>query len=149
MLLAEDSPFGLVLYATKCAYLSKDDEGEKFRYLRLLSNMWAERGWDKDDKRIILLAINYLINLRNEIYAKEFVTHMKSLDMNEEDKEMYVSVFERVYKEEGRVEGRVEERAEIARNMFRKGYAIEEIAECTRSPAEEVETYLTRQTPAL
>ena len=60
ILLAEDSRIGLVLYAAKCAYLSGNDEGEKFRYLRLISNMWAERGWNKDDKRLILLAIEYL-----------------------------------------------------------------------------------------
>jgi len=46
VLLAEDNRIGLVLYAAKCANLSGDDESEKFRYLRRLSDLWAERGWN-------------------------------------------------------------------------------------------------------
>ena len=135
--LAKDSRIGLVLYAAKCAYLSGNDEGEKFRYLRLISSLWAERGWEKDDKRLILLAINYLINLKDEVYAKEFLTHMESLSMNEEDKEMYVSVFERI----GKKEGRKEERAETTRNMLSKGLTVEKIIEYTGWPSEEVEAF--------
>ena len=153
VLLAEESRIGLVLYAAKCAHLCGDDEREKFRYLRLISNLWAERGWDKDDKRLILLAINYLINLKDEIYAKEFVAHMESLKMDEEAKEMYVSVFERVYtargKEEGRMEGRVEERAEIANNMLSKGFSANEILECTRMPREELDMLMDKRSSAL
>ena len=154
LLLAEDSRIGLVLYAAKCAYLSGNDESEKFRYLRLISNMWAERGWDKDDKRLILLAADYLINLKNEAYVKEMLAHMGSLKMKEEEREMYVSMFERGYtakgKEEGRMEGRmegrvegsVEERAEIARNMLSKGFSANDILECTRMPREELDTLI-------
>ena len=137
-LLTEDSRIGLVLYAAKCAYLSGNDEGEKFRYLRLASNMWAERGWDKEDKRLILLAINYLINLTDDNYAREFVAHMESLSMHEEDKEMYVSVFERIYKEECRNESCME----IAGNMFRRGLTAEQIAEYMALSIEEVKALL-------
>jgi hypothetical protein len=131
--LAGDNRVGLVLYAAKCAYLSGNDEGEKFRYLRLISNLWAERGWDKDDKRLILLAVNYLLNLKDENRAKEMVAHIESLKMSEEDKEMYVSIFERVYTEKGRVD----ERIEIAKNMLNKGFSVDDILECTRMPREE------------
>ena len=67
---------------------------------------------------------------------------------------MYVSVFERVYKEEGReegrvegreegrVEGRVEERTEIAKNMLSKGFSESDILECTRMPREELDTLI-------
>jgi hypothetical protein len=139
--LTEDSRIGLVLYAAKCSYLSGNDEGEKSRYLRLITDLWAKRGWDKDDKRIILLAIDYLINLKDEVYAKDMVEHIESLALKEEEREMYVSIFERVYtargKEEGRVEGRVEERAEIVRNMRNEGYSMEDILKCTRLSREE------------
>jgi len=143
VLLAEDSRIGLILYAAKCVWQSGSDEGKKFQYLRKITDLWAERGWDRDDKRIILLVVNYLINLKDEGYAKQFVAHMESLSMDKEDREMYVSVFERVYtekgKEEGRMEGRTEERTEIARNMLNKGFSAKEIQECTRMPREELD----------
>jgi hypothetical protein len=119
VLLAEDSRIGLVLYAAKCMWQSGDNEGKKFQYLRKITILWAERGWNRDDKRIILLAVNYMINLKDEAYAKQYVAHMETLKMNEEDREMYVSVFERVYtakgKEEGHKEGRKEGRTETYR----------------------------------
>jgi len=141
--LAGDSRIGLVFYAAKCANLSGDDEGEKFRYLRLLSNLWAKHGWDKEDKRIILLAIDYLINLKNETYVKEMLVHISSLKMKEEDKEMYVSMFERGYKEEGRIEGRmegrIEGRMEIAKKLLQRNRPIDEIIEDTTLTREEIE----------
>jgi predicted transposase/invertase (TIGR01784 family) len=59
--------------------------------------------------------------------------------MDKEDREMYVSVFERVYTEKGKEEGRTEERTEIARNMLNKGFSAKEIQECTRMPREELD----------
>ena len=136
VLLAKDSRIGLVLYAAKCVWQSGDDEGKKFQYLRKVTSLWAERGWDRDDKRLILLAIDYLMHLKDEENVKQYVEHVKSLNMNEEDKEMYVSMFERVYKEEGRTE----ERAEIARNMLNDSLAVEKIVQYTNLPREEIET---------
>jgi len=133
--LAEDSRVGLVLYAAKCASMSGDDEGEKFRYLRMLSYLWAERGWDKDDKRLILLAIDYLINLKNETYVKEIIAHIDSLKMKEEEREMYVSMFERGYTAIGKEEGL----REVAKNMLRDGLPLEKITQYTNLPREEVE----------
>jgi hypothetical protein len=140
--LSEDSRIGLVLYAAKCAYLSGGDELKKYQYLRLISNLWAERGWGKDDKRLILLAIDYLINLKDEVYVKEMLTHIGSLKMKEEDKEMYVSMFERGYKAIGKEQGRMEERAEIVRTMLSKGFSANDILECTRMPREELDVLM-------
>ena len=136
---AGDSRIGLVLYAAKCASLSGDDEGEKFRYLRLISNLWAERGWDKDDKRLILLAVDYLIKLKNETYVKEMLAHIGSLKMKEEDKEMYVSMFERGYTAIGKEEGRIEGRMEIAKKLLKRNRPVDEIMEDTTLTREEIE----------
>ena len=156
VLLGNESRIGLVLYAAKCAALSGGNESEKFRYLRILSELWAERGWDKDDKRIILRAIEYLINLKDENYARDISAYVKSMKMKEDDKEMYVSVFEKVYKEEGRIEGllagRVEGRSEgraegrsegsleIAKNMLLDGLPLEKISQYTNLPLEKIES---------
>jgi hypothetical protein len=148
VLLVEDNRIGLVLYAAKCAWQSGNDEGKKFQYLRKVTNLWAERGWDKDDKRILLLAINYLMNMEDEDYVKQFVAHVESLNMKEEDRKMYVSMFERVYtargKEEGRVEGSMEGRMDVAKNMLNKGFSVNDILDCTSLPREKIETLLNR-----
>jgi hypothetical protein len=120
-LLSGENKVGLFLYAAKCAYESGGDEGEKFRYLRHISDMWNDRGWDARDKRLILEAVEYLINLTDEDYARQIVTYVKNLKMSEEDREMHVSVFERVYKAEGREEGMREGMQEGMREGMQKG----------------------------
>jgi hypothetical protein len=112
ILLAEENRIGLVLYAAKCAFISGKDETKKFQYLRHISDLWNERGWSPHDKRMILEAVNYLIRLSDEGYKRQIVEYVENLRMKQEDKEMYVSVFEEVYKEKGRAEGRAKGRAE-------------------------------------
>jgi hypothetical protein len=154
---------GLLLYAQKCARKSGEDEGLKFRYLKEISTLWARHGWSAEDKRILLLAVNYLLNLKDEDYSRQIVTHVKTLveSLKEEEKVMYTSVFERVYKEEGRIEGRMEgrvegrmagrvegraeERAELVRVMLSEGMPVEEVSRYTKLPREEVTGFLNRQ----
>jgi predicted transposase/invertase (TIGR01784 family) len=61
---------------------------------------------------------------------------------------MYTSVFERVYKEEGRMEGRVEGRmegqAELVRTMLSEGMPAEEVSRYTKLPREEVARFSNR-----
>jgi hypothetical protein len=112
VLLAGDNRAGFILYAAKCAYISGKNEGEKFRYLREISDLWAKKGWDSHDKRVILEAVEYLINLTDEDYTKRIIEYLENLRMSEGDREMYKSVFERVYGERGRQEGLQEGRLE-------------------------------------
>jgi hypothetical protein len=143
-LLSEDNQIGLVLYAAKYKQMSGDDESEKFRYLRAISNMWAERGWEPADKRIVLLAAEYLLSLKNEDYAERMIAHMESLVKyrNEEERVMYTSIFERVYTKRGMERGRVEGRAEVARNMLNDGLPVEKVVQYTKMPREDVEGLL-------
>jgi predicted transposase/invertase (TIGR01784 family) len=112
ILMAGENRVGLILYAAKCAYISGKDEGKKFRYLREISDLWAAKGWNPHDKRIILEAVNYLFNLTDPMYSSQIVEYIENLSMTKEDSEMYVSVFERVYTEKGRLEGIEEGRLE-------------------------------------
>jgi hypothetical protein len=112
ILLAGENRVGLILYAAKCAYISGKDEGKKFRYLREISDLWAAKGWNPHDKRIILEAVNYLFNLTDPMYSSQIIEYIENLSMTKEDSEMYVSVFERVYTEKGRLEGIQEGRLE-------------------------------------
>ena len=110
-------------------------ESEKLKYLRVISDLWAAKGWNPHDKRIILEATNYLINLTDEDYARQMVNYIDNLKLKERDREMYVSIFERVYTargiEKGREEGRGEGRKEIAKNLLSDGIAPEVVARNT------------------
>ncbi|GHV33568.1 hypothetical protein FACS1894187_02200 [Synergistales bacterium] len=148
LLLSEDNRVGLVLYAAKCKLLSGDDESKKFRYLRDISKLWLERGWDREDKRLVLLAIDYLMKLTKD-YREQIFDYVETLakSLEEGKKAMYVSIFEEVYTargveqgiEKGRMEGRIEGQAEIARNLLNDGLPVEKVAQYTTLPREEVE----------
>jgi hypothetical protein len=133
VLLAEENRVGLILYAAKYAWKSGKDEARKFGYLRKISELWAERRWDSEDKRVTLLAVEYLLHLESEDYIKQFTAHMESLvaNLEEGEREMYVSAFEKVYTEKGRVE--------VARNMLNDGVTIDNVIKYTQLPREEVE----------
>jgi hypothetical protein len=156
LLLAEEDRLGLVLYAAKCAWKSGNDEKQKLGYLRKISTLWAERGWDPKDKRLILQAIEYLMHFDNEDYVKQFIAHLESLvkSLKEGEREMYISAFEKVYKEEGRKEGYKDGQKEgykdgqkegykdgqkgVARNMLNKGLPVDTVVEYSELPREEV-----------
>ncbi|MDR1740780.1 MAG: hypothetical protein LBR38_02895 [Synergistaceae bacterium] len=149
VLLANDSHIGLVLYALKCAKKSGNDEGMKFRYLKELSKMWLERKWEPKDKADILLALDYQMRLRDPDYRRQMVEYMSELTeaAGEEERHMYVSMFEEVYSAQGRAEGmaqgmekgmargmargRTEGRAEVARSMLADGLPPETVRKYT------------------
>jgi hypothetical protein len=132
-LLAQEGCVGLILYAAKYAWKCGKDEALKFGYLRKISELWAERRWNLEDKRIALLAVEYLMHLDSQDYIDQFTAHIESLVKNfeEGEKEMYVSAFEKVYTKKGY--------KEVARNMLSRGFSVEEVVECTTLPREEVE----------
>jgi hypothetical protein len=146
ILLSEENRIGLILYAAKYAYRNRNDEGEKLRYLRHISDMWIERGWNPEEKRDILEAIEYLIHLTDENYTRQIVEYVKNLKMSKEDREMYASVFERVYREEGLQEG-IEKgiekgiksgKEEVAKNLLADGISLEVVARNTGLSAEDI-----------
>jgi len=143
ILLSGENRIGLVLFAAKCAYKSGKDEAEKFRYLRHISDLWNERGWNIEEKRDILEAVEYLIHLTDEDYKRQIVEHVENLKMSREDKEMYKSVFEEVYTERGRQEGIEEGKFEVAKNFLNMGLSVEQIAQGTGLAENEIKNLLT------
>ncbi|MDR1509553.1 MAG: hypothetical protein LBS53_07935 [Synergistaceae bacterium] len=156
ILLAGDNRVGLVLYAAKCAHRSGRDEDKKFRYLREISDIWAKRGWNPHDKRVILEAAEYLLNLTDENYVQRMIEYLENLQMNEGDREMYKSIFERVYgergrergREEGRLEGRQagrqegrqEKALEMAQNLLAEGISPDVIAKTSGLSRNEIQS---------
>jgi predicted transposase YdaD len=104
----------------------------------------AARRWE--DKKSVLLAVNYLLDLAGEEDAKEYVKYMENLEMDKEDREMYTSVFERVYKAEGMSEGvekgRREKALEMARNLLTDGVSPEVIAKASGLSAAEIRSLM-------
>ena len=90
--------------------------------------------WDEDCYHNWSLYLLFLSAPRGQI-----VVHIESLEMKKEEREMYVSIFERVYTARGEEKGRMEERAEIVRKMLRKGFSANDILECTSMPREELD----------
>lgn len=149
-LLSGNNRIALILYAAKRAQESKDDEGKKFRYLRDISNIWAGRGWPAEEKRVIMLSIEYLINLKDHDYARQMAGHFKMLEKEGHVVE-YVTIAERVYKAEGWEKGRVEGmekgreegieegKLEVALTMLRSGVPMDDIVKYTGISRDEVQ----------
>jgi hypothetical protein len=155
LLLAGENRVGFVLYAAKRAAKCGGDDGKKFRYLREITALWAQRGWPAEEKRIILLAIEHLLRLDSEYYVNRFVEHMETLTESlKEEKDMYVSAFERVYtargmekgmekgREQGREQGIEQGKEEVARNMLSDGLPMDQVARYTSLPREKIEALL-------
>ena len=133
-LLAGDNRIALILYAAKRAQESRNDERRKFRYLRDISNIWADRGWENEEKRVIMLAIEYLMNLKDPDYAKLMSDHFKTLEKEGKIVE-YVTIAERVGKAEGHEEGKLE----VAHNMLKNGLSIDDVVKYTNLPRSMIE----------
>jgi uncharacterized protein YeeX (DUF496 family) len=146
ILLSGENRIGLVLYAAKCAYKSGKDEAKKFSYLRNISDLWNERGWSAEEKRDILEAIEYLIHLTDEDYSRRIVEYVKNLKMSREDREMYKSVFERVYTEEGVqegiIKGEAKARVEMAKNLLSHGVSPDIIADSSGLSKTEIQALM-------
>jgi predicted transposase/invertase (TIGR01784 family) len=143
ILLCGDNRIGLVLYAAKCAYKSGKDEAEKFRYLRHISDLWNERGWNAEEKRDILEAVEYLIHLTDEDYKRQIVEHVENLKMSREDREMYKSIFEEVYTERGRQEGETKARVEMAKNLLAEGISPDIIERTSGLSQNDIDSLIT------
>lgn len=137
-LLTGDNRIALILYAAKRAQESKNDEGRKFRYLRDISNIWAERGWSNEDKRIIMMSIEYLINLRDSDYTQQMLKYFETLEKEGKIVE-YTTIAERGYMARGVEEGRKEGKLEVAANMLKNGLPVEDVVKFTNLSRSEIE----------
>ena len=91
-----------------------------------------------------MLSIEYLINLRDFDYSKQMIEHFSSLE--KEGKVVYTTIAERVYtakgREEGREEGLTKGKLEVAANLLKKGFPIDQVIEVTGLARAEIETLI-------
>ena len=143
---ASDNPIDLALYAAKCALKAKE-ELQKFNYLYALLNLLAERGtrqastgWNRDDKRDLLLFLERIIDLRDKELERQYTEYRTQL--NKEGKVMYIPLGERELaqqlKAEGEAKGRAEGKAEMARSLLANGISPDIIAKSAGLPVEQI-----------
>ena len=73
-LLESENPIDLVLYAAKCALRTKE-ELQKYRYLRKSTELLANRGWNQNDKRDLMLFLERVTNLKDKRLIAEYTEY--------------------------------------------------------------------------
>jgi predicted transposase/invertase (TIGR01784 family) len=142
-LTASDNEADFVLYAAKC---SRDSKGElqKYNYLRKIVGLLGERGWDKDDKRDLLLFIERILNVTDKKLVAEYVEYRRKL--SEEGKIVHLYIGEREEAEkirmsginEGIEKGKLEGKLEVARNLLARGDSPETVSKIAGLPQEKI-----------
>jgi hypothetical protein len=134
-LLGSGNPIDLAFYAAKCAYRSKE-EFQKYNYLRTLTGLLAERGWNAEEKRELLLFIERILYLKDKELAGKYKEYRQQL--SEEGKIMYVPFYELDAAREVIKRGLEEGKKEMARNLLANGVSPELIASSAGLPVERI-----------
>jgi predicted transposase YdaD len=148
---ASDNPIDLALYAAKCALRTKE-ENKKYKYLRILIDQLAERGWNNEDKRDLLLFLERVIDLRDKELEKQYTEYRNRL--NKEGKIVYIPLGERELAreieqrgmekgiEKGMKKGMEKGKEEMARNLIAIGISPDIIAQSAGLPLERIQSLL-------
>ena len=124
-----DNPIDLALYAAKCALKAKR-EIQKYKYLRTLIELLAERGWSDEDKDDLLLFLEWIIDLRDENLEEQYTQYRDQL--NEEGKIVYIRPGEREEIEEIKQKAKKENAIEMARELLGFGVSPDIVAQSSR-----------------
>jgi predicted transposase YdaD len=147
-LLSSDNPIDLALYAAKCALRSKENEHQKYKYLRTLTGLLGERGYSMNDKRDLLLFLERFINLKDGELRSQYREYQEQLD--KEGKIVYISVAEEYYTgkgiekgiEQGIEKGIEKGKEEMARNLLANGVPPDVIAKSAGLPLRKIRTLM-------
>ncbi|MDR1731552.1 MAG: hypothetical protein LBR61_05605 [Synergistaceae bacterium] len=142
-LLASDNPFDLALYAAKVSLRVKE-ELQKYNYLRTLTGLLAERGWDRDKKRDLMLFIMRIIYLNDELLEAQYWEYRQELDR--EGKLVYEpflkKVEERMAEKRGEQRGEQRGKEEMAKNLLADGVPPDIIAKSAGLPVEKIQALI-------
>ena len=144
---SSDNPIDLALYAAKCASRTKE-ELQKYKFLRTLTALLGERGWDRNEKRDLSLFLMRIVNLKDRALQEQYWTYRRELDR--EGKLMYEPFLkeveermaERRGKAEGKAEGKEEMAREMARNLLANGVSPDIIARSAGLPLEKIRSLM-------
>jgi len=133
LLETSDNPMAMIVKAQLKSYeLKKAGNEQKSSVKWELIRQCYEKGYSKEDIRVILKFIDWLIRLPEGL-NKQLSEKIEKL---EEDYKMpYITSWERIAKKEGKKEGKLE----TARELLRYGIDMEIIVKSTGLPGKEIE----------
>ena len=138
-----DNPIDLALYAAKCSLKAKK-EIQKYKYLRTLAGLLAERGWEMKDKQDLLFFLERVIDLRDKEFEKQYTEYRDQL--SKEGKIVYIPLGERELAKEieqrGIEKGMEKGKEEVLRKLLKNGVSPDVIAQSTDMPVERVRTLM-------
>jgi hypothetical protein len=135
-LLADPNPMGILLYAAKNALRTRA-ERQKYNYLRTAMDCLAERGWNRKDKRDLMLFIERIVRLRDEELIAQYNEHWEKLD--KEGKIMYIPLMEREKAKKLFQSGIEKGKEDMARDLLRRGVEPDVIAESAGLSLEKIQ----------
>ena len=102
-----DNPFDLIIYVAKkykdYSGHGKEKEFKKFSYLREVTKLLANKGWNEQDRRDLLILTARIISLKNIELQKIYTTEVKEMAGGNKMAEM--TFIEKFFRDEGRAEG--------------------------------------------
>ncbi|MDR3231743.1 MAG: hypothetical protein LBT65_09905 [Synergistaceae bacterium] len=135
-LLKSDNPLDLALYAAKQAARYKEDL-QKYRYLRTLASLLAERGLNREEKRDLLLFLERILCLKDAKLKKKYKEYRQQLD--KEGKIVYIPFYEQEEADELIRSSMEKGKEEMARNLLAHGVPLDIIARSAGLPPEKIQ----------
>lgn len=140
---SSDNPIDLALYAAKHASQVKE-EHQKYNFLRTLTELLGERGWDRHEKRDLALFLARIVNLKDKALQEKYWEYRQELDKG--GKLMYESflkeVEERMAERRGVARGVAEGKEEMARSLLANGVSPDIIARSAGLPLEKIHSLM-------
>jgi hypothetical protein len=131
--LREDKrPFARVMYAGRLSYESGDDVALREKFAWELLNSPGEEGYDKRQRKYMLEFTGRIFRLSDPRISEDLKEAYKLQTIS---LEQYVAEID---KEEARMEGMEEGKFEVARNFLKMGLPLDQIAQGTGLPIEEI-----------
>ena len=134
-----DNAIDLALYAAKCALRAKE-EVQKYKFLRTLTDLLTERGWNREDKSELVLFIVRIINLEDKELQEQYWEYRQQLDR--EGKLMYEPFLKQVEERMAERRGMEKGKEEVAKNLLANGISPDIVAKSTGFPEERIRTLI-------
>ncbi|GHS94001.1 hypothetical protein AGMMS50276_05700 [Synergistales bacterium] len=139
-LLSSDNPIDIVLYAAKSAYYCKE-ELQKFHYLKEISDILDKRGWSRDDKRDLLLFVDWIVNIKDEYLVKQFREYRARKEEARGDMKItHITALGRSFINDGINE----EKRNVAQKMLARQMPIDDIVDLTELSKDEIQALVTQ-----
>jgi hypothetical protein len=142
-LLEEVNPFGIMVAAHLASLATRSDPEARYAHKFALTRQFYEKGWGKDD----ILNLYYFVDGVLTLPENLEIRYNESLLQLEKEKQMeYVTSGQRISKQQGIQQGiqqgQHDKALEIAAQMFKKGFKVSDVKECTGLDNEDLSAWI-------